>query len=85
MNAGFAHDVFVDDGVNGRLVSDGDMKRAHVAAALNKRHDSALVGRARTAFLRDRRPILVARTRGFNWAIIGFVGLNDFAFAAHRL
>jgi hypothetical protein len=82
MQAALAGDVLAHDLLDRVLVGNRDVERAHAPAALDKREDRALAGRAGLAALRVR---VAAARRGLrigNPAVIGFVGLDGFPAAA---
>ena len=81
-----ANNVFAHDFAHRFLVGNGDMESADVAAALHKRKDRALVGWTSFATLSEGASAsrLSANFGFFNRTIIGFVRLDNFAFAAER-
>src|SRR5260370_10732365 len=78
MQSGLARDVLLDDPLDRHLVGNGNMERAHLAAALDQREDGALVGGSGPTPLRVRRCAwLFEHLWCGGRALISFLGLPD--------
>src|SRR5271169_6486211 len=85
MKSAFLGDVSIDDAGNGRLVGVLDMEGTNGTAALDKRDDGSLVRWSGFAALGEGATASSSGTALLRCLFpkVGFVGLNDFALAAH--
>jgi hypothetical protein len=83
---GLVRNVLADDLLNRRLIGKRNMERSDISAALDQSDDRTLVRRTALATLGERTPDcrLGANLGLIDGAVIGFVRLDDFAFATER-